>query len=49
MAAHQNLERRKVACLRRRDKEPITDLDYHCVAAVTKHGCRRARTHKPDA
>lgn len=34
MAAHERLERLKVACLRRRDKEAITGFGYHCVAAV---------------
>jgi hypothetical protein len=29
MAAHQRLERVTIARLRRRDKEPITGLDYH--------------------
>jgi len=36
MAADQRLERVKIARLRRRDKEPITDLDYHRVATVTR-------------
>jgi hypothetical protein len=35
MAADQRLERVKIARLRRRDKEPITGLDYHRVAAIT--------------
>ena len=37
MAANQRLERVKIARLRRRDKEPITGLDYHRVAAVTRN------------
>ena len=36
MAANQRLERVKIARLRRRDKEPITGLDYHRVATVTR-------------
>ena len=49
MAAHQRLERLKVACLRRRDKEPITGLDYHCVAvvrAIVNVMDERARDHQ---
>ena len=37
MAADQRLERVKIARLRRRDKEPITGLDYHSVAAITRN------------
>jgi hypothetical protein len=37
MAAHQRLERVKIARLRRRDKEPITGPDYHRVTAVTRN------------
>ena len=40
MAADQRLERVKIARLRRRDKEPITGLDYHRVAAITRKRLR---------
>jgi hypothetical protein len=40
MAADQGLERVKIARLRRRDKEPITGLDYHRVAAVARNTAR---------
>jgi hypothetical protein len=37
MTTDQRLERMKIARLRRRDKEPITGLDYHSVAAITRN------------
>ena len=50
MAAHERLERLKVACLRRRDEEPITGLDYHRIAEVkrsTASGGRDAQGPAP--
>jgi hypothetical protein len=37
MKTDQRLERVTIARLRRRDKEPITGLDYPGVAAITRN------------